>query len=348
MRCCVECFKDIEIRSVIHSFGQMGDCDFCPSKNVFTYDVDADPNPIAAMMIKLIETYSVSNSEDAKLLKISLRDDWEVFSAGAEVIQMLAQKLCASAYSANDDIFTKKVIIPKISDITYLDQFCIVKGHSWQHFANSIKYNNRFHSEIFCADAFIYFLEGISRTYSAGTKFFRARISGNKNGFSTDEMGAPPPDKRTPGRVNPEGIGILYLSSDDKTVLSEIRATMFDYVSIGTFELLKDIKIANLSGISRTSPFSYQGELERYAVNRDVFPEISLEIAKPLRRSDSPLEYLPTQYIAEFIKSQGYDGVEFISTFREDGNNIAAFDQFLFKCVDVKTVEIAKIQYEIR
>jgi len=348
MKCCIECFKDSEIRSVIQSFGQASDCDFCSSKNVSVYDVDVVPSPIADMIISLIETYSISNSDDAKMLKVSLRDDWNVFNAGVEVIQMLVQKLCASVYSTDDEIFTKKVIIPKISDATYLEQFCIVKGHSWQDFANSIKYSNRFHSKVFCADAFIYFLEGITKTYPIGTHFYRARISGNKDGFPIGAMGAPPQDKRSAGRVNPEGIGILYLSSDDKTVLNEIRATMFDFVSIGTFELLKDIKIVNLSGISKTSPFSYQGELERYAVNRDVFPEIAQEIAKPLRRSDSPLEYLPTQYIAEFIKSQGYDGVEFTSTLREEGNNIAAFDDSLFKCIDVKTVEISKIQYEIR
>lgn len=40
--------------------------------------------------------------------------------------------------------------------------------------------------------------------------------------------------------------------------------------------------------------------------------ELSKEIAKPLRRSDSTLEYLPTQYISEFVKSQGYDGSNLI------------------------------------
>ncbi len=81
-------------------------------------------------------------------------------------------------------------------------------------------------------------------------------------------------------------------------------------------------------------------------MNRKVFKEIALEVAKPLRRSDSALEYLPTQYIAEFIKSQGYDGVEYASTLREGGYNIAVFDERLFECVSVNTVEVKKIQYE--
>jgi hypothetical protein len=103
-----------------------------------------------------------------------------------------------------------------------------------------------------------------------------------------------------------------------------------------------------LSGISGTSPFLYQGELEKYAANRIVFQEIAIEIAKPLRRSDSPIEYLPTQYISEFIKSQSYDGVEYASTLREGGYNVAIFDETLFECVGVNTIEVTKIQYETR
>ena len=90
-------------------------------------------------------------------------------------------------------------------------------------------------------------------------------------------MKTPPPNKRSAGRINPEGIGILYLSSDQKTVLNEVRASTFDFVSIGTFELIRDIKVVNLSGISETSPFLYQGELEKYLddIKLDAFCRVS-------------------------------------------------------------------------
>ena len=346
MKCCIECFKDSEIRTAIKSYKKEGNCGFCGGKNVFVCDSDDVSNPLLDLLTGFLDIYSLSDLEEAKLLKHSLEEDWDIFRVGADAIQMIIQEF--SWFDRSAEILNEKVIISKKYDADYLDKYCIVRGYSWQTFATSIKYGNRFHSNIFCADAFIYFLDGISKTYPSETHFFRARIAENIGGFSTGEMGMPPPDKRSAGRVNPEGIGILYLSSDDETVFNEIRASTFDYVTIGTFELLKDIRVVNLSGISKTSPFSFQGEVEKYAVNREVFPEIALEIAKPLRRGDSPLEYLPTQYIAEFIKSQGYDGVEFTSTLRDGGNNIAAFNESLFKCVDVKTIEITKIMYEIR
>ena len=229
-----------------------------------------------------------------------------------------------------------------------MNEFGVVRGLHWNQFSESIKYGNRFHSGMFNADAFASYLSIISKKYPAGTEFYRARITSNSNGFITSEMNAPQKEKRSAGRINPEGIGVLYLSSDDKTVLNEVRANTFDYVTIGKFKSIKEIKVVNLSGLSGTSPFLYQGELEKYAANRKIFQEIALEIAKPLRRSDSLIEYLPTQYIAEFIKSQGYDGVEYTSTLCEGGYNIAIFDENLFECMSAETKEVMSIQYETR
>ena len=123
MNCCIECFRDSEIRAIIKSFGEEGNCDFCSSKNIFVYNVNISPNPIADMIVSLLDTYVVSDFVDAKLLKESLRDDWDIFNSGAEVIQMLTQRLCAFAYSENDDLFTQNVIIAKITDSAFLDQF---------------------------------------------------------------------------------------------------------------------------------------------------------------------------------------------------------------------------------
>jgi len=348
MMCCIECFRDIHIRNTIEKQGVIGDCDYCSHKGVAVYDIEMIPNPIADAVIGLVQLYSVSDLPQAKPLKIALHDDWDIFCADVATIQTLIIDLCSSVINSDSDIFTRNVIIEQLLDDDFLREFGVVRGLGWEQFAESIKYENRFHSGMFNADAFASFLSIISKAYTAGVEFYRARITHNSRGYSSDEMSAPPKDKRSAGRINPEGIGILYLSSDDNTVLNEIRANTFDYVSIGTFKLVKDIKVVNLSGISGTSPFLYQGELEKYAANRKVFQEIARDTAKPLRRSDSLIEYLPTQFIAEFIKSQGYDGVEYASTLREGGYNIAVFDETLFECVCVNTVEVTKIQYEIR
>jgi hypothetical protein len=353
MNCCSECFKDTHIRNIVASKSVIGECSYCSHKDVAVFDIAETPNPIADVIIGLVQIYSVSDLPDAKPLSVALHEDWNIFNSDAAMIQRLVVDICSSVIDSESDIYTKQVIIPQLHDADFLKKFGVVRGLSWKRFAESIRYKNRFHSEMFNAEAFMSFLRITVKAYPAGVEFYRARIAKAKNGFKLTEMGPPPKDLRPAGRINPEGIGVLYLSSDDETVLNEVRASTFDYISIGKFKSSRAINVVNLSGLSAASPFIYQigesdDELARYAANRNVFQEIALEIAKPLRRSDSPIEYLPTQYIAEFIKSQGYDGVEYASTLREGGYNIAIFDETLFECVSVNTVEISKIQYEIR
>jgi hypothetical protein len=345
MNCCIDCFRDIHIRTIIEQFGVKGNCDFCSSKDVFIYNLEVHPNPVAELITGLVQAYSVSDNAEAKLLKTALRDDWDIFSAGIEVIQALTISLCEAENPSDTGIFTNRVVISKLMDKDFLHEFGVVRGQSWGEFSESIKHKNRFHSGKFNANAFATILSIVTKSVPADSRFFRARISSKCKGFLKNDMSAPPIDKRSAGRVNPEGVGVLYLSSDAITVLSEVRANAFDYVTIGEFQNSRDIMVVNLSGVSRISPFWYDGAFERFAVNRKILQEIAAEISKPLRRSDSALEYLPTQFISEFIKSQNYDGVEYPSTFNENGYNLAIFDETLFTCVDVKTVEVAKVSY---
>jgi len=345
MNCCVECFRDSHIRTTIEKLCVIGDCDFCGSSGIAVCDADDMSNPISEMVVELIQIYSVSDAEGAKPLKIALRDDWDIFTAGAETILTLTKKLCAAAYLDNADLFTKNVVIEQITDKEFLRDYGVVRGYGWDEFSEALKHENRFHSGMFNGDQFASFLDMFKKTYPTGTQMYRARVSANKNGFKENDMGAPPHGGRIVGRINPEGIGVLYLASDELTVLNEVRASAFDFITIGTFQAVRDIKVADLSGIGKTSPFSFNVELEKFAANRKVFQEISAEIAKPLRRNDSPLEYLPTQYIAEFIKSQNFDGVEYDSTLRKGGRNLATFDEKSFRCIGVNTIEVSEIKY---
>lgn len=350
MRCCINCFKDSEIRNIIRLYGTKGDCDFCSSKNTNVYDISDPSNMISDKITSLIQIYSPSDHSDARFLKEILRDDWDVFSGGSEGIKTLLEALCSfdSNLDIDKEILVKKVAIEKLHDYDYINEYGAVRGSSWAEFSESIKHTNRFFSSKFNADVFSSFLTMVKKTYKEGTCFFRARISPDANGFVNEEMFAPPVGKRTAGRVNPDGIGVLYLSTDDKTVLNETRVTAYDYVTIGTFKNIKPLKIVNISEISRVSPFLYDEDFEKYALNRKVFQDMAYEIAKPVRRNDSPLEYLPTQYIAEFVKSEGYDGVEYESTLRKGGVNLALFDESLVECVNVKTMEVTSVEYIVQ
>ena len=346
MYCCIECFQDTHIRAIIEKQNILGNCDFCCSLNVGVCDTSIDHSPIQEKMIELLQVYSVSDNHDGKLLNQSLNDDWDIFNLDPKSIGKLLECLGIQRYFSNDGLFKDRVIITSLYNPDFLNDFCVVRCSSWKNFAESIKYANRFHNEMFNSDALASFLSVVTEVIPLGTRFYRARIASSSTGFKKREMGAPPKEKGSVGRINPEGITILYLASDDITVLHEVRASTYDYVTVATFENTRDIIVVNLSRISKISPFLYDGALEKFAVNRKVLNEMAAEVAKPLRRNDSTLEYLPTQYVSEFIKREKYDGVEYSSTFREKGFNLACYNESIFSCTSVKTIEITNVTYD--
>lgn len=346
--CCVNCFKDTHIIQTIKKEGIKGDCDFCSSKNVPVIDISSS-NPVSEKLLQLIQAYTISDNSNAKLLKESLRDDWSVFNLGCESIQSLVKVACSNEINESDEIYSKKVIIEQLFDEDFQHEYGLFKGLSWKDFSDYIKYINRFHNAHFNADSFASILSCISQEVDSSSLFYRARICDSSNGFEADKMFSPPKSMRRPGRINPEEICVLYLSSDKDTVLYETRANVYDYITIGTFKAKRPLKIANLSGFSSISPFIYGDEvIEKFAINRNIFNEMAQEIAKPIRRNDSPFEYLPTQFIAEFIKSQRYDGVAYESTINKGGYNFALFDESLVECIEVETTEIVDIKYRTK
>lgn len=344
MKCCIECFKDAHIRDTIAKYGTNGNCDFCSAKNVPVLDI-SNTTLLSDKIVGLVQAYMISTADDAKPLIEALKNDWDIFNGSVEEIQKLVIELCAPIIEKNDSIYSQNVIIPQAKDSDYLQQYGVVKELSWHQFSESIKRENRFHNNMFNPDAFASFLSVATKYFPQGSKFFRARIADRREGFAPMEMFAPPVGRRRAGRINPEGIGVLYLASDKRTALTEARASVYDFVSVGEFCTKKDLRIVDLSSISKMSPFLYQGDIEQFFVNRKVFQEMALEIAKPLRRSDSILEYLPTQYISEFVKSQGYDGVAYESTLQKDGFNIAVYDELSLDCINVNTVEVKQVEY---
>ena len=346
MKCCVNCFKDPFLQDTIKKLGEIGNCDFCSSKNVAVYDISVQ-NEVSEKILELLQAYEPSDFPEAKQLKYALHDDWEIFSGGVEAVQTLLNSLCSSYNEFKTEMFLSKVIIPQAYDDEYIKENCVIKNQSWSQFSESIKYNNRFHNANFNGDKFSSFLSLAVEKIGPEDKFYRARIAPSKLGFKKNEMYAPPKGFRKQGRANPDGICVLYLASDEETALNEVRANKYDYVTIGTFKTKRELEIVNLSKIFSLSAFDFD-ELALYYINKGIFKEMALELAKPQRRSDSYLEYLPTQYISEFIKSGGRDGVAYNSTLHNGGLNLAMYDEDAFNCVSVKTVEVTESKYEFK
>lgn len=357
MFCCSNCFVDEDIKSIIESHNKKGTCDFCGCHDTFVYDIEKNTT-ITELFEPLLDIYTPISRlphnfprKHTKQLKSILHDDWNIFSPDVDTIKLITS-LCVDRYSDQPELFDTPIGIPEIQSSEYMEAHSILKGYEWADFDIGIKTKNRFHSDFINTDELDFFLQYVVETYRKEQKppkqMYRSRICPNKKGFNASEMGAPPKHMAKDGRVNPVGISVLYLANAEKTTLHEVRATLYDFITIGTFELQKDIRIINLSRLDKISPSLLtpnEFDLTEYAINLPHLKRIALEIAKPLRNANV-LEYLPTQYICDFIRSRGYDGIEYNSTMHEGGVNLAVFEPDVFKCTETKVCEISRIDYE--
>jgi len=356
MFCCSNCFADSEIKAIINGNKVDGDCDFCGSRNIRVYEIGGDPT-LTELFDGLLDVYSpVSElpedfpSKQTGMMKDILSHNWRIFNNNnlePDKIHQLITEICSDRYRAQPVLFDNPVGIRQSQDSEYLEENSILKNNRWDDFVTGIKRKNRFHSDFINKDKLYLFLKCAGKTYRQGEVLYRSRICPNQQGFPKEEMGPPPVDKAKGGRVNPIGISILYLSDSRDTTLYEIRAGIYDFVTVGRFELQKNIEVINLASIDHISPFigvDYGFDYTQYALNMEHLKMIAQEIAKPLR-NDNALDYLPTQYISDYIRSKGYDGIEYISTMCEKGSNLAIFDPSLFECTDTSVCEVKSIFY---
>ncbi len=356
---CDKCFSDAELISLIQRKGKHGTCPLCGRKNVYVYNTEEDEE-LSLMFDELLSIYTPVSllpqeypKADIRMLKNELATRWNIFNNKSEAeIYKMTIAICKEKYEYTPEVFDSPIGIAELYDEEYLREHSLLIANSWEEFVKNLKTENRFHTHHLNLDLLRRFCSYIRKPYKQGQIFFRSRIS-SENGIIEKEMGAPEIEKATDGRANARGIRCLYLGDSAATTIYETRAGAYDYVTVGQFQLKKDIIVADLKGINQISPFMDVLDCLEYAINKEHLNKIDDEMSKVMRRSDSVLEYLPTQYIADFIKSikdsngqNEYSGIEYKSVMHKKGYNLALFDPDLFECVATDVYRIDAIDYK--
>jgi len=361
MICCENCFKDSEIKSIIKSYSKLGKCDLCGSDDVNIYDTECD-DYLIELFEGLFDIYveedkfeDKSHQDKMKLLKDELKENWDIFenSITPYMIEVTISNICKDYFESRSSLLKSRVGFLRLTDSEYLDNNSIVGRYDWDTFVKSIKNKYRFHTDIFVKKILKEYCTHLVRVVKKDEMFYRARISGI-TGHISNEMGAPPPEIASAGRVNPAGLSYLYLADSQDTTVYETRASLHDYVCIGKFRAVQDMRIIDLTRLDSISVFSAGLDYAFHAINRGHLKRINDEVAKPIRSSDSQLEYLPTQYICDYIKSiqnednlteQAYQGIMYKSTMINTSYNLAVFDPELFECIETETKNITTVAY---
>jgi len=334
MKCCKNCFeRESGIGGVLADYvSDHGTCDFCGTK-----DVD------------LVETQLLTD------IFSQLLDLYVPQATGINLTECICQEwFCFSdLYTGNrimeDMIRPDSPYYSLIGQPVSLKEDILRVEEDWSKFCEDIKHSNRFFvdktSPIINEDN-IFLNQQI--TVPAGREFFRARITDKPYPLEEKEMRNPPIECATPGRANPEGISYLYLANDIETIMYESRSSYLDYVSVAKFQVNKELKIVSLNTIQKIDPFTPDINLRNLIYNTKLLKVISNALSNPLRSHESKIEYIPTQYICEFIKSLGFDGVEYSSAMHSNGLNYAFFSGDNFTLVDTNVYEVSKNTIEYK
>lgn len=198
----------------------------------------------------------------------------------------------------------------------------------------------------------------ISDTIRAGSRWHRARMGAKKRAADFRDIGAPPnyffePHKdkgigappvgvATAGRVNRPGVSYLYLASNSETAAAEMRPHPGELVSIGVFEVNKELRVVDLRTHDLTKLWRDDSQLEmlEFIV---AMEKIFATAAPPSNRG----AYTLTQFLGEIFRRLGFDGVLFRSTVG-DGDNLVTFNPAHADWVagSSRAIGVARVRYD--
>ena len=323
------CFRDEEMRrSVATNTVGKGTCDVSRENDdlielEFFYDFFDEALSLLA-----------PDANGTPLIKI-IQEDWNLFSSDSYG-EVILNHVCAD-------------LVKPFSALSLVSYSAAISRRifAWDSLKASVLKEKRFFSGHEELDDYSYLIPQAS--LKKNTVLFRARIlPKDETKLKRSEMGAPPPDKATPGRANPLGIPYLYLCSDEETTYSEVRAVQLDRLCIGRFLIKNDLAIVDFNAeISLYLAYDMGNDLALVVAGKKIISAIQKDMARPLRRYDSELEYIPTQLICEYCKVKGADGICFESTLHKGGKNYVLFDSNSAKCTKVLYREVKEIDIRV-
>lgn len=331
MKVCSNCFADKEIKGFISSFQTIGECKICHSSDVHSIDL----KELLDFFQELIDNFE--KSENGEPLRSKVQANWSFFSSQKTASEILNKVLP----EINTEIISSDNLVEYSTEIT--DNYT-----HWETVKEELKWTKRF----FINTEYLEDLgwDGFFNTQyelTPSDKLFRARVhhASDQPAIHINNMLSPPRENTLGGRANPMGIPYLYLSDNEETVLYEVRASYLDELSIGTFQLKPDFESLRIVDFTEDTSL-FQPRMVRETIKARLLRDrISIDLSKPMRRYDSEIEYIPTQFICEFIKVYtGAVGIRFRSSLHPEGKNIVLFEDNKVDCVSVKKIKIASLR----
>lgn len=346
-KCCNTCFTDSELRRKIRtdSISEDSDCDFCTGETEVTVNCESLKYDFEFLIDTLFVKGEGENSDD---LSILIQNKLLVFSDNVASPSDLLKNILNDEriYDGSTRYYPRMMEVEFSSYWTELRQELVEKN---RFFPQNRLFTSLFREQSTENRVFIELVGQLTDSIPIGSSFCRARIADNI--LDDDQMGKPPKKLATDGRANPVGIAYLYTSEEIRTSVSEVRPSIGNTICVATLSSLLKLRVIDLTAPRRKfNPTTFEDKELVIALSIvDMLEQLSMELSKPIAQ-DRTLNYLPTQFFCEFIKSLDLvDGVKFSSSF--DGqNNIVFFEpnnSNYFSITDKKLARIDATQHTI-
>jgi hypothetical protein len=230
----------------------------------------------------------------------------------------------------------------------------------WERIEEELKYRKRF----FNAEAKSFFdgifsdietvrardkkgktLHHAVRVLRKGSRIFRARVchnAGMEKSIRAEawlQVGPPPREVATEGRMNGKGVVVFYGAMDRSTCIAELRPALQARVAVIQVETRKNLRLLDFTRLENSSlpdldyfQPDYQSEIDKFFFRSSLGKRISQPVTPG--KEDN---YLVTQTMAEylaFVHKRPLDGVLFGSSQRKNGQNVVLFPKSTFLVED--------------
>lgn len=190
-----------------------------------------------------------------------------------------------------------------------------IRSKYLKEFIDEIQYRNRNPQDIKVLDLLKDLSTNPERRIPVGARLFRCRIiqdiskAGKEHGFfgyGKSDSFVPPASVTRDLRANYRYIPYLYCANHPYTALVEVRPRLGANVSVATIATKEELTLLD---------FTLKDIPKRMTdAKSNLFADLSMLYSKPVASDDDILDYIPTQFVAEYAKRLGYDGIAFRSS----------------------------------
>ncbi len=344
---CADCVEDPYLKQLINSAACSTACSYCGRSS--DVDIAAESEVVIGTVYETIGTYYVEPASGGVPI-----------SGGFVVPTIDVQEVLMQVGFDGHQDFVEAVIDAEVNGNSFVPA---ANGHwagihphevlssGWNLFAHAVKHETRFHFtnaprsqssspyEIEIADvlpAVAESLRPLIRTLPAETEVYRSRFRQHGQMWEPDanQLGPPPKEIASAGRMNPAGIPYFYTATDLATARHEIGVTDRNDGTVFTaiFKLQESVHVIDLTllpPVPSIFDLANKGALERALFVREFVETISRPVVKDGREH---IDYVPSQVVCEYLAQifkledgSKLGGLVYPSAVHPDGKNLVVF-----------------------